>query len=261
MGLIHQLMPEIKQEIGPIAKGGKHAQGYAYRKIEDVLNAVSPIFDRHKITTAMTCTDITTTQQAEEKKNTQGVVIGVRYIDRVVCRVAVTFHATDGSSIECSGVGEGIGYGDGTAAKKAMSAGWKYAVAMGLSIPFEAEDDEQNDPHRPASPPADKPKTPSLSQMLNGEPAATTTTTATTAAANESDSRADAMEVNVNDPCLPHQRTKVIELWEKLGRTKDQLREAIAKKGKAKLADLTVAEASELIEALCKKLGIANCPF
>ncbi len=54
---------------------------------------------------------------------------------------------------------------------------------------------------------------------------------------------------------------KVIELWEKDCRTKDQLREAIAKKGKAKLADLTVAEASDLIEALCKKLGIANCPF
>ncbi len=28
--------------------------------------------------------------------------------------------------------------------KKAMAAGWKYAVATGLGIPFDIEDDEQN---------------------------------------------------------------------------------------------------------------------
>ncbi len=68
------------------------------------------------------------------------------------------------------------------------------------------------------------------------------------------------MEVNVKRSMLAASTGEGDRAVEKDGRTKDQLREAIAKKGKAKLADLTVAEASDLIEALCKKLGIANLP-
>ena len=69
------------------------------------------------------------------------------------------------------------------------------------------------------------------------------------------------MEVGLHEPCLPYQRANICDLWQKLGRTQDQLRETIVARGKAKLAELTVEEATQFIAALAKKLGLESAPF
>ena len=247
MSQIHEIMPKVKAEIGHIGKNGKHPQGYKFRKIEDVLDAVAPIFDRNKIATTMNCCDIVSSTATEDKYNTKGDKCGTRIINRVVCRVIVSLFAPDGSSLECSGVGEAIDYNDGRAANKAMSAGWKYAVALGLSIPFEGIDDNDN----PAVEPKDAKPT----------PMATTPAVSTTTPDSEVDPRTDAIEVPLTDPCLPHQRETIIRYWKLLGRTVEQLKEFVASKGKEKLSDMTVEQASGFINALTKKLQVESIPF
>lgn len=242
MAQIHELMPLVKSDIGHIGKNGKHPQGYRFRKIEDVLDAVAPIFDRHKITTTMNCCDIHSTTTNEDKYNAKGEKCGTRVINRVVCRVIVSLFAPDGSSLECSGVGEAIDYNDGRAANKAMSAGWKYAVALGLSIPFDGIDDNETTAAEPTKP-------------------TTASALATTTPDSEVDPRTDALEVPLNDPCLPHQRETIIRYWQLTNRTVEQLKEFLKGRGVDKLASLTVEQASKLTEALANKLRSESIPF
>lgn len=243
MAQIHELMPLVKSEIGHIGKNGKHPQGYKFRKIEDVLDAVAPIFGRHKITTTMNCCDIQSSTTTEDKFNTQGVKCGTRIMNRVVCRVIVSLFAPDGSSLECSGVGEAIDYNDGRASNKAMAAGWKYAVALGLAIPFEGIDDNET-----TTEPAPKQPT-------------TAPAPATTTPDSELDPRTDALEVPLNDPCLPHQRETIIRYWQLTNRTVEQLKEFLKGRNVDKLSSLTVEQASKLIDALANKLRAESIPF
>lgn len=244
MAQIHELMPLVKSEIGHIGKNGKHPQGYKFRKIEDVLDAVAPIFGRHKITTTMNCCDIQSSTTTEDKFNTQGVKCGTRIMNRVVCRVIVSLFAPDGSSLACSGVGEAIDYNDGRASNKAMAAGWKYAVALGLAIPFEGIDDNETTPEPTPTKPT------------------TVSTPATTTPDSEVDPRTDAIEVALTDPCLPHQQDTIKRLWILTNRTPAELKAFLTgKRNVAKLADLTVEQASAFIEALERKLRAENIPF
>lgn len=243
MAQIHELMPLVKSDIGHIGKNGKHPQGYRFRKIEDVIDAVAPIFDRHKITTTMNCCDVHSTTATEDKYNAKGEKCGTRIMNRVVCRVIVSLFAPDGSSLECSGVGEAIDYNDGRASNKAMSAGWKYAVALGLAIPFEGIDDNETTPE----PTPTKPTTASAP--------------ATTTPDSEVDPRTDALEVPLADPCLPHQRETIIRYWQLTNRTVEQLKEFLKGRGVDKLASLTVEQASKLTEALANKLRAESIPF
>jgi len=243
MAQIHELMPLVKAEIGHIGKNGKHPQGYRFRKIEDVLDAVAPIFDRHKITTTMNCCDVHSTTATEDKYNAKGEKCGTRIINRVVCRVIVSLFASDGSALECSGVGEAIDYNDGRASNKAMAAGWKYAVALGLAIPFEGIDDNET-----TTEPAPKQPT-------------TASAPATTTPDSEVDPRTDALEVPLNDPCLPHQRETIIRYWQLTNRTVEQLKEFLKGRNVDKLASLTVEQASKLIDALANKLRAESIPF
>lgn len=243
MAQIHELMPLVKSDIGHIGKNGKHPQGYRFRKIEDVLDAVAPIFDRHKITTTMNCCDIHSTTTNEDKYNAKGDKCGTRVINRVVCRVIVSLFAPDGSALECSSVGEAIDYNDGRAANKAMSAGWKYAVALGLSIPFEGIDDNET-----TTEPAPK--------------ATTASARATTTPDSKVDPRTDAIEVALTDPCLPHQQETIKRLWILTNRTPAELKAFLTgKRNVAKLADLTVEQSSAFIEALERKLRSESIPF
>lgn len=263
MGMIHEILPLVMEEVGAIGKDSEVNMGrggkYSYRSIDQVLAALHPALIKHKICTSIGVDEITATAVQEVNAKNEP-----RTLSRTVCRVTVTFFATDGSSLQSSALGEGVDYSGDKASAKAVSMGTKYAIGHGLCIPYEDAADPDRD-----QPDKNKPIAASgfsLSNLLkpsDSESAAVQNQPASDSGlqAIANDPRADAIEVGLNEPCLPHQRAKIVELWIKTDRTKEQLKELVMKRGKTSLAELTVAEASEFIAGLAKKLGMADCPF
>ena len=242
-GKIHELMPLVMKAIGPITKDGKvggTGPNYKYRSIDHVLACVQPVLVEHGISTSMNVDEIIATSAQEAKSGG-----GVRTLSRTVCRVTITFTATDGSSKNCSAVGEGVDFSGDKASSKAMSAGLKYAIGHGLCIPFEdAADSDRDTPTEDAEP-----------KKVN-----------VLAAANESAPSGsvpfvETTKVDVNTTCQPHQQDEVKRLAALMQMPIESLKAAIAKRGANRLAELSVAQCNELLDAMRRKLQAENIPF
>ena len=126
---IYKAIGEAMQEVGPIAKGKTTTGGarFRFRGIDDVYNAVHPIFVKHGIFSRSETLDL--------KLNADGknsiFVWSVRYY----------FVSTDdGSQIATDVIAEGRDTTD-KAAGKAMAYAHKYAICQLLSIPYERIED------------------------------------------------------------------------------------------------------------------------
>ncbi len=180
MSQIHELILLAKGEVVAIPKAGKVPCGgasYAYRKIDDVVNKVCPIFDRHKIVTTMNCSDITSSQQVEEKKH-------ARCCDRNSLQSIVScaklpsrsLPPMDRRSSAAASVKAFV-----LATERQRRRRWPRAGSMPSQpdLGFRLTSKTTNKTaKRPKSHRQTNRKTPSLSQMLSGEPTATTTATA-----------------------------------------------------------------------------------
>lgn len=111
---------------------------YAYRSVDDVINAISVMLTRAGIITTITYHD----------HNAEDVTIvgvkGPRTAHRVSCLQRVRFwHSNDDGNIthlDTEALGEGLDNGD-KATNKAMSVAYKYALGLSLPIPFVGRDD------------------------------------------------------------------------------------------------------------------------
>lgn len=118
----------VMEDIGAIGKGSTNKQqGYRYRGVDDVMNALNPAMMKHKIF----CIPEVLEQSREERTTTKGT--GLVYS---VCRIRYRFYATDGSYVDAVVVGEGMDSGD-KASNKAMAAAFKYACFQTFCIPTE----------------------------------------------------------------------------------------------------------------------------
>lgn len=123
----------VMDEIGAIKKGQVNSQqGFRYRGIDDVLNALNPIISKHGIFIVPEVLDM----QCEERSAKNGGALL-----RVMLKIRFTFFAKDGSNINATVIGEAIDGGD-KAANKAMSVAFKYACFQVFCIPT----DEMKDP-------------------------------------------------------------------------------------------------------------------
>lgn len=139
------LLPKVAQEIGAIAKSRKNEQqGYKFRGIDDVLNAVHGPLCKHGITPTSEVADIL----REERTSSKG---GLLIYTRLTLKV--TWHAPDGSTVSTTTAGEAMDSAD-KSTNKAMSAALKYAYFQTFSIPLEEEDADQVTPEpAPKAPP------------------------------------------------------------------------------------------------------------
>lgn len=130
-----------------VGKQGRNSgQGFDYRKIEDVVDMLHPLFAEHKVYVATDILD----ERTEERKTSKGGTLIYR-----VLRVKVSFvSGVDGSRESVVVIGEGMDSGD-KAANKAMTAALKYAVSQTFVLPYAMVDGDK-DTH-PESVPADKP--------------------------------------------------------------------------------------------------------
>lgn len=133
MALIHESILKILEDIGHISKDRNNPQqGYKFRGIDDVYNAIHPLLARHQV--FPTCEVIERSHAERETRNGSAMFF-------VTLRVKYTLHAVDGSTVTTEAVGEGCDVSD-KSANKALSAAYKYALFQLFCIPTEAVDSE-----------------------------------------------------------------------------------------------------------------------
>ncbi|WP_332446820.1 ERF family protein [Sphaerochaeta sp.] len=118
----------IMADIDAVGKTQKNQQqGFKFRGIDDIYNAVHPILAKHGVFTVPTVLS----ERSEERTTTRGGNLIYR-----ILTMKYTFFASDGSSVDSVVIGEGMDSGD-KAANKAMSVAHKYALLQALCIPTE----------------------------------------------------------------------------------------------------------------------------
>jgi hypothetical protein len=122
-----------------IAKGRKNQQqGYQFRGIDDVYNALSPVLARNKLCILPNVLE----RGCEERQTAKG---GALFY--VTVRVRFDFvSAEDGSRHEVHTYGEAMDSAD-KATNKAMSAAYKYAAMQAFCIPTEGDNDADAHTH------------------------------------------------------------------------------------------------------------------
>ena len=103
-GRIYQAIPAIMGEIDAVGKNQKNAkQGFMYRGVDDVMNAINPALVKHKV---FIVPEILEQKREERKSNTGANLI------YSICQMKFRFFAEDGSSVEAVTIGEGMDSGD-----------------------------------------------------------------------------------------------------------------------------------------------------
>ncbi|MDF2908303.1 MAG: hypothetical protein K0R34_3624 [Herbinix sp.] len=140
-GKIYEAISNVMAEIGAIGKEKKNLQqGFMYRGIDDVMNALQPALVKHKVFIAP---EVTSEQREERTTQKGGAMFSVRL------EIAYKFYTVDGSFIETKVIGEAMDSGD-KATNKAMSIGYKYACFQVFCIPTEEMIDPDAEVHEPA---------------------------------------------------------------------------------------------------------------
>lgn len=138
MAEIYQAIIGVMADIGAIGKDKKNAQqGFKYRGVDDVMNALQPVMVQHGLFVVPEIID----QRREERQTNRG-----GNLIYSVCTVRYTFYAKDGSSVQCVVIGEGMDSGD-KATNKAMSIAFKYACFQVFCIPTEEMKDPDAEVH------------------------------------------------------------------------------------------------------------------
>ena len=139
---IYQSIISVMEDVGAIGKDNKNkTQGFMYRGIDDVMNALNPAFIKHKVFAVTQVLD----QQREERTTAKGGMLIYS-----ICKVKYTFYAEDGSSVEVVTIGEGMDSGD-KATNKAMAIAFKYACFQLFCIPTEEMTDPDSECHELAN--------------------------------------------------------------------------------------------------------------
>lgn len=138
---VYQAIAAVMEDVGHegIAKDRKNQQqGYNFRGIDDVYNALAPILARHHLIIVPRVLS----REKTERETTKGgtlfyVVVHVEF--DIIC-------STDGSRITASIYGEAMDSAD-KATNKAMSAAYKYMAMQTFCIPTEGDNDADASHH------------------------------------------------------------------------------------------------------------------
>jgi hypothetical protein len=133
---IAQAMSAIMKEVGAIAKKDKNqAQGFNFRGIDSVVNAVSPALQKHGVIVVPSVEDY---EYATVEIGRNRTAMG-----HVKVKVTYTFIGANGDSIKATVVGEAMDAGD-KATAKAMSVAFRTALLQALSLPTDEPDPDSS---------------------------------------------------------------------------------------------------------------------
>lgn len=138
---IYTAIASVMAEMGKegIGKDRRNEQqGYKFRGIDDVYNALAPMLARHDL---IVIPKVLSREQVE-RKNSKGNALFY-----VTCQVEFTLICSlDGSSVQCVTYGEAMDSAD-KATNKAMSAAYKYMAMQTFCIPTEGDNDADATTH------------------------------------------------------------------------------------------------------------------
>jgi hypothetical protein len=141
-GEIYRLIPKVMQDVGAIAKGRKNQQqGYAFRGIDDVYNAMQGPLSRHGV---FFVPEVLERSVVERTTKAGGALF------YTTLKVKFTLYAADGSHVEAVTIGEAMDSGD-KSSNKAQSAALKYAMLEIFCIATEAQEDADAATHEVAA--------------------------------------------------------------------------------------------------------------
>jgi hypothetical protein len=138
---IYESISCVMNGVGAITKGKKSAQGYQYRGVDDVMNALQPLLIDAKI---FIVPEVIEHRREDRQSKGGGCLI------YSVCTVKYTFYAEDGSNVAAVVVGEGMDSSD-KSTNKAMSVAFKYACFQVFCIPTEEMADPDAQAHELAA--------------------------------------------------------------------------------------------------------------
>ena len=144
---IYGLIAKAMKKVGAVGKDSvNQTQGFKYRGIDAVMNALSPVMSELGLfivpevleQTREERTSVKTYNGQEKKTTLLYSILTIKY----------TMYAPDGSNVSCVVIGEGMDSGD-KASNKAMAVGLKYACFQMFMIPTEemAQDDPDGESH------------------------------------------------------------------------------------------------------------------
>lgn len=138
---VYEAISKVSEEIARdgISKTRKNAQqGYQFRGIDDVYNAIAPLLPKH----GLVIIPKTISREVTERQAKNGTALFY-----VVVECEFTFVSTvDGSMHTAKTYGEAMDSGD-KATNKAMSAAYKYMAMQVFCIPTEGDNDTENTTH------------------------------------------------------------------------------------------------------------------
>lgn len=133
---VHQALREVMRAVGAIAKTDRNqAQGFNFRGIDSVVNAVSPAFQKFGV--------IATPDVLDYKYETVEIGRNRTAMGHVKVLVAYTFHGPNGDSIVSTVAAEAMDSGD-KASAKAMSVAFRTALLQTLCLPTDEVDPDAN---------------------------------------------------------------------------------------------------------------------
>ena len=129
---IAQALNEVMKEVGAVKKNDRNAsQGFNFRGIDAVVNAVSPALQKHGVIVVPSVEDYEYASVEIGKNRTM--------MGHVKVKVTYTFIGAGGDSIKATVVGEAMDSGD-KATAKAMSVAFRTALLQTLSLPTDEPD-------------------------------------------------------------------------------------------------------------------------
>ena len=127
--MIYKALAGVIADVGSVAKDKvNRQQGFKFRSIDDVYNALHPALAKNKV--------VIIPRVLERKCEVVGKTKNGTDMIKVICKVKFGFYAEDGSNEEAIIYGEGIDTGD-KATNKAMAIAYKYACFQVFCIPTE----------------------------------------------------------------------------------------------------------------------------
>jgi len=126
---IYRAIAGVIEDIGTVEKDKVNKQqGFKYRSIDDVYNALHPALAKNKV---FIVPEILEHERTDAGKSRNGASIV-----RSVCRIKYTLYGEDGSSVESVIVGEALDMAD-KAINKCMAIAYKYLCFQVFCIPTE----------------------------------------------------------------------------------------------------------------------------
>lgn len=160
---VHQALAAVMADVTHVGKSGKNqSQGYNFRGIDGVLNAVGPALRRHGV--------MVLPELAEMSERTVEVGKNRTAMNAVTVKVRYFFVGPDGDHLQVLVPGEAMDSGD-KAVSKAMSVALRTCLIQTLALPTDEPDPDEHTYERahPAKP-GFKPEPPTLEVVQSFNP-------------------------------------------------------------------------------------------